>query len=116
VQERAAALSTSCRLPLAATSTLYRSLPGLFCYTNLEVAHMLRGLAAVLDRSVLSVVPLVLTQRRLMMVHPDALETRVGLLARLLGVDRRAAAKVLLQEEHLLVVNIGQLADRWVMQ
>lgn len=77
---------------------------------------MLRGLAAVLDRSVLSVVPLVLTQRRLMMVHPDALETRVGLLARLLGVDRRAAAKVLLQEEHLLVVNIGQLAERWVMQ
>jgi hypothetical protein len=50
-----------------------------------------------------------------MLVHPDALETRVGLLARLLGVDRRGAARALLQEEHLLVVNIGQLTERWVV-
>ena len=112
VSERVAALTSSTSLNPELVRRLYTTIPGLMCFMTLEVAQKLRGLAWALGFSMQTTVGCVLQNPRLVFLHPDTLETRLGLLARWTGSSRRAAVAMLLQQPQLLLCNSQQLATR----
>jgi hypothetical protein len=79
---------------------------------TLEVAQKLRGLAWALGFSMQTTVGCVLQNPRLVFLHPDTLESRVGLLARWKGGSRKAAVEMLLQQPALLLCKSQDLALR----
>ncbi len=75
------------------------------CLISQGVGFRLTGYVWVLVAQVCALPELALT-------HPDAVESRVGLLARAIQLPRRVTVELMLQHPQLLHMNSGQLLHR----
>eukprot|EP00775_Hariotina_reticulata_P004089 gene4089-4336_t len=100
------------QLPPSAVWQLYTAIPGLLTYQTSTVAQRLHGLSYATDWRMQQLVTELCCFRRLAFLHPNAVEVRVGMLARLTRLDRGATVRLLRQQPGLWLISSRLLAER----
>lgn len=120
--------STLPRVSTAAAWVLYTTLPGLLTLSTVEVAHRLTGLSAALDLSTEATLHYLLLQeeeeeegpssscscRHVAFLQPDAVRSRLGLVAKVGRLQHAAAVVLMRQHPALWLMSSRLLTPRCV--
>lgn len=112
VTERAQAIAELMPIQAPTAFQLYSTLPGLMCFRSIEVAQQLRGLQRTLGMSAATVIRVVMQRPRLALLEFDALESRIGLIAKGARLDWQDAVSLVLEHPQLALVNSRKLMSR----